>query len=232
METFTERLNYAIARAGYSQAQLARLSDMSQAAINKLTSGKAKGSRKLVDIARVLGVRPEWLADGTGEMESEQHPVSQNTTSNRVGSRQAAQRHDEEVTVPLLEDIEYIGENGEILDEHHATSSLSFSKEILRQIGADVSGSGIVSFPIRGDSMEPALPDGSLVAINVNDKRIVDGKLYAINEGGWKRVKLMQRVSPDKVLIMSYKRNFYPDVVADLNDLEVIGRVFWYSVLL
>jgi phage repressor protein C with HTH and peptisase S24 domain len=37
-------------------------------------------------------------------------------------------------------------------------------------------------FPATGDSMEPMIPDGTTVAVDTNNKRIVDGKLYAIGQ--------------------------------------------------
>ena len=40
---------------------------MAQSSVNKLLKG-ANGSRKTVEIASVLGVRPEWLSTGQGEM--------------------------------------------------------------------------------------------------------------------------------------------------------------------
>lgn len=67
---FSERLAHAMKLAGYTQGSLAEAVGMAQSSIWKLVSGEAKGSRRIVDIAKVLGVRPEWLTDGSGEMYS------------------------------------------------------------------------------------------------------------------------------------------------------------------
>ncbi|EGI6721423.1 TPA: XRE family transcriptional regulator [Escherichia coli] len=64
---FSERLGHAMDVAGYTQAKLAKDVGMAQSSVNKLLKG-AKGSRKTVEIASVLGVRPEWLSTGQGEM--------------------------------------------------------------------------------------------------------------------------------------------------------------------
>lgn len=80
--------------------------------------------------------------------------------------------------------------------------------------------------------MEPAMPDGTTVAVNLEDKKIVDGKIYAINENGWKRIKLLYRTGPDTVSIRSYNSAEFPAEEKSLQDLEILGRVFWYSVLL
>lgn len=68
--TFSERLELAMKEAGYTQGSLAKNVGMAQSSVWKLVSGGAKGSRKIVEIARVLGVRPDWLIDGTGDMRS------------------------------------------------------------------------------------------------------------------------------------------------------------------
>ncbi len=68
---FSERLDYAMKEAGLTQGALAKAVGMAQSSVWKLVSGQAKGSRKAVDIAKVLGVNPEWLTNGTGEMLSE-----------------------------------------------------------------------------------------------------------------------------------------------------------------
>lgn len=64
---FSERLSQAMKLAGYTQGRLAKDVGMAQSSVNKLLKD-ANGSRKTVEIASVLGVRPEWLSTGEGEM--------------------------------------------------------------------------------------------------------------------------------------------------------------------
>ncbi|EMO5717477.1 helix-turn-helix transcriptional regulator [Enterobacter bugandensis] len=66
---FSERLAQAMKYAGYTQGRLAKDVGMAQSSVNKLLK-EANGSRKTVEIASVLGVRPEWLSTGEGEMAS------------------------------------------------------------------------------------------------------------------------------------------------------------------
>ncbi|WP_416041910.1 helix-turn-helix domain-containing protein [Edwardsiella ictaluri] len=66
--TFADRLSLAMAEAKMTQASLAEAVGMAQPSVWKLTSGKAKSSRKVVEIAAVLGVQPEWLSAGRGPM--------------------------------------------------------------------------------------------------------------------------------------------------------------------
>ncbi len=63
---FSERLAQAMKYAGYTQGRLAKDVGMAQSSVNKLLK-EANGSRKTVEIASVLGVRPEWLSTGEGK---------------------------------------------------------------------------------------------------------------------------------------------------------------------
>lgn len=59
--TFSERLDKAMKESGYTQGSLAKAVGMAQSSVWKLVSGGAQGSRRLVDIARVLGLGQSGL---------------------------------------------------------------------------------------------------------------------------------------------------------------------------
>lgn len=65
---YGERLKISREFANITQKQLAEASGVSQANISKLEIGDATGSEFTVQFAITCGVRPEWLALGTGEM--------------------------------------------------------------------------------------------------------------------------------------------------------------------
>lgn len=65
-------------------------------------------------------------------------------------------------------------------------------------------------------------------------QQLVDGKLYAIAQPGageekLKRIKQLYRKPGGILIIRSFNRE---DEEAMEQDVEIIGRVFWYSVLL
>ncbi|EOV7029551.1 XRE family transcriptional regulator [Yersinia enterocolitica] len=237
--TFADRLNLAMKEGGFTQGSLAEAVGMAQPSVWKLTSGKASSSRRSVQIARVLGVRPEWLSEGIEPMrEDGATPYNPNSTippQSQWGEidvwDSSTPLRDDEVEVPFLRDIELAAGDGSYCEEDYNGFKLRFSKSTLRRVGARTDGSGVICFPARGNSMEPNIPDGTTVAVNIDDKKIVDGKIYAINENNWKRVKLLYRVGPDTVSIRSYNKEEYEDEVRKLSEVEIIGRVFWWSVL-
>ncbi|MEH0863902.1 helix-turn-helix transcriptional regulator [Phytobacter diazotrophicus] len=232
MKTFAERLNAAMNMASLSQAQLAERVGISQPAVQKMASGKTTGSRKMVEIARALNVRPEWLSAGIGAMKVSDDALP---PENEWGTVDAWDKNTplpaDEVEVPFLKDIEFACGSGRVQEEDHNGFKLRFSKATLRRVGANTDGTGVLCFPAVGNSMEPLIPDGATVAINCNDKRIVDGKVYAVNQDGWKRLKMLYRVGPDKVSLRSYNSQEHPDEEHPLSEIEIIGRMFWSSML-
>lgn len=236
---FSERLNLAMAEGGYTQGSLAKAVGMAQSSIWKLTSGGAKGSRRTVDIARVLGVRPEWLSNGSGSMREDgakpHHPDSTIPPESEWGTVDAwdskTPLSKDEVEVPFLRDIEFACGDGRVPEEDYNGFKIRFSKATLRRVGANTDGSGVICFPATGNSMEPVIPDGATVAIDTQNKKIVDGELYAINQDGLKRIKQLYRRPGGKVTIRSFNREENDDEEALESELEIVGFVFWYSVI-
>ncbi|WP_105651968.1 helix-turn-helix domain-containing protein [Cronobacter dublinensis] len=74
--TLSQRLEIAMTAGGFSQASLAEAAGVSQPTVWKIVSGRTQSSTKIVDLAKALGVRPEWLAHGVGSMKSEQVETS------------------------------------------------------------------------------------------------------------------------------------------------------------
>lgn len=237
---FSDRLELAMKESGYTQGSLAKAVGMAQSSVWKLVSGGAKGSKRLVDIAKVLGVRPEWLSDGSEPMREPgrkpHHPDSTIPPESEWEGVDAWDSNtplpDDEVEIPFLRDIELAAGDGSYSEDDYNGFKLRFSKATLRRVGASTSGEGVICFPARGNSMEPIIPDGTTVAVDTNNKKIIDGDLYAINHGGLKRIKQLYRMPNSMVSVRSFNKDDHQDQDVTLEDIEIIGRVFWYSVLL
>ncbi|MBL3522835.1 helix-turn-helix transcriptional regulator [Serratia plymuthica] len=239
--TLAQRMKVAMSAANVTQSALADKVRVSQAAIQKIASGKAKSSTKIVEIAAALGVRPEWLGEENGPMKEDgigaslgQQPESNIGPESEWGSISTWDHNTplpaDEVEVPFLRDIELAAGDGSFSEDDYNGFKLRFSKSTLRRVGADTSGKGVICFPAHGDSMEPIIPDGTTVAVDTGNKKVVDGKIYAINQDGLKRIKQLYRMPGGKLIIHSFNRD--DDETADEADVEIIGRVFWYSVIL
>ena len=130
----------------------------------------------------------------------------------------------DEVAVPFYQDVRLSAGNGfadDIVDYNNF--KLRFSKSTLRKQGVQYENA--VCVIADGNSMEPVIPDGTTVGIDL-------GKIYAINHGGLLRIKLLYNMPNEQVKIRSYNSDEHPDEIAELQDISVLGKVFWYSVLL
>lgn len=111
---------------------------------------------------------------------------------------------------------------------------LRFGKRTLQKKNIDPQAACCV--PVNGNSMEPVLPDGSTVGVDTADTQIQDGKMYAIDHDGQLRVKLLYRTPGAGLRLRSYNSDEHPDERYEAHIAEqhirVIGKVFWYSVLL
>ena len=99
------------------------------------------------------------------------------------------------------------------------TKPITIDKELLDHIEANYSYTEVIKS--IGESMEPLIPDNSLVFIDKNDKTIISTGVYLINthEGLYiKRIKLI-----DTKYYMNSINSIYEDI--ELLEYEVIGRV-------
>jgi phage repressor protein C with HTH and peptisase S24 domain len=233
--TLSDRLRIAMRAKGFTQYRLADEVGVSQGAIQKIVSGKAKSTTKIVEISKALGVTPEWLLGQTGNDSLPQERNEGLPPVTQWGEAEGWDSHsplaNDEVEVPFLKDIEFACGDGSYGDDDYNGFKLRFAKSTLRRVGANSDGSGVLCFPATGNSMEPYIPEGATVAINTIDKKIIDGKVYAINQDGWKRLKILYRVGPNTVSIRSYNSEEHQPEDVPLDRIEIIGRMFWTGIL-
>lgn len=234
--TLADRLKSARKEKGLTQKALGDAVGVSQAAIQKIEAGKAKETTKLTDIAVALGVRPEWLSDGSEPMRADgvkpHHPNSTIPPKGEWGTIDVwdgkTPLADDEVEVPFYKDIEMAAGAGRCTEVDYNDYKLRFSKATLRRMGVEFAN--VFCCPAVGDSMEPLIPDGTTIAVDRGAKTIRDGKMYAIGQDGLYRVKVLHALPGRKVRVRSYNEE-YQDEEVTTDELEIIGRVFWWSVL-
>ncbi|MBV7388994.1 helix-turn-helix transcriptional regulator [Pasteurellaceae bacterium TAE3-ERU1] len=230
MTTLIDRIKARRQELNWSQAKLAEKLGWPQSRIGNYESG-VRGIKEnaLKEIASVLGVTPDWLRYGDGEP----NPVTSNVKD--TGGFELWDRHtplgDDEIEVPFYKDIRMAAGNGFADDiEDYNNFKLRFSKATLRRQGVQYENA--VCVVADGNSMEPAIPNGATVGIDRGNTVIKDGQIYAINHGGLLRIKLLYKLPNERVRIKSYNEEEHPEEEADLADITVVGKVFWYSVLL
>ncbi len=215
MNSLAARLKASMSRSGVTQNDVANAVGISQAAVQKLTSGKSKTSSKIKEIADFLGVNRIWLEFGEQEDQV-------------IGSFDVWSGNDsssDDVDVPFLKDTELAAGNGLVPNQDYNGFKLKFAKSTLRRLGVEPSNAVCVS--VKGDSMEPVLKDGSTVGVDTGKKTIVDGKMYAVSIRGLLKIKVLSQLSSTTVRVKSYNSSEYPDEDVSIEDIEVEGWVFW-----
>lgn len=227
MSEIKDRLREARRNKGLSQARLSKLLGVSQASIAAIEAGRNKRPTNLVSIAKALDVSPYWLETGKEDKEI----ISNATPLGKIEEwDNDTPLSEDDCEAPLYKDVKLSAGNGFADDiEDYNGYKLRFSRNTLRKHG--ISPENVVCVMADGDSMEPVFPSGATLGIDTGSKNIRDGQIYAINHGGLLRTKILHKLPENKVRIRSYNQSEYPDEEASLDDLSVIGRVFWWSVM-
>lgn len=255
MQALKSRIKQARKFAKLSQKELANKIGITQPSLSELETGKSQSTSYIASIARVCGVDPFWLESGNGQMiantnnklitseqknnyntNDEDHTDPSLLTHPQMQAISAWDDHtpldDDETEVPFLREVELAAGSGKYaITETNTRTKLRFGKSTLRNRG--INPNKIVCVTVKGNSMEPAILDGATVGVNTQDTTIIDGKIYAIAiEDELLRVKLLYRLPNGQLRVRSFNREEYEDEIYDLKDVRIIGRVFWYSVLL
>ncbi|MBY6104880.1 helix-turn-helix transcriptional regulator [Ferrimonas balearica] len=141
----------------------------------------------------------------------------------------------DDVEVPYMTGVSLSAGQGILSYAEDHGGRLRFSRHTLRKQG--IQAANVVCVRVDGESMDPVLPDGATVGIDTANTEIRDGKIYAINHDGLLRVKVLQKLPGDGLRLRSYNMDkaTFPDedyYRTELDNIRVLGRIFWYSVIL
>lgn len=215
-----------------SQVKFAEAIKRSPAQVNQwVTNRRAVGDVLALHIERTLNLPSGWLA----KEEDNKIKINQSNAFHLGAPRyiydESCPLGNDEIEVPFYTDNILNAGNGFVSDiQNFNNMKMRFSRTMLNQKGIDLKC--LVCIVADNDSMEPVIPDGAIVGINTNHTQIKDGKLYAINHDGLLCIKILKRRPGNKILIQSYNFNSYPDEEVDARVITVIGKIFWWSVLL
>ena len=202
--------------AGLSQAQLAERVGISQPAIQKMTSGKTSGSRKMVELARALGVRPEWLSSGGGAMsEDGQKPVAKERMSQEDFYRVDVL----DITVSAGPGAYMISDFVEVL---HA---IEFTTEHAKALFGNRPEDEVKVMTVDGDSMSPTLNSGDRLFFDVAMRHFRTDGVYAFVYGRTFHVKRLQ-MQGDRLAVLSDNPTYEKWYIAEDNQDQfyVMGK--------
>ena len=214
--TLAERLKLARTMQGFTQKALGDLVGVSQAAIQKIETGKANQTTKLVDLASVLKIRPEWLSTGEGEMRADGQELS---TPEQVNDR-----------IYRLEvlNLSVSAGPGVVNSEFvEVLRSVEYSVEDARMMFDGRKQEQVRIINVRGDSMSGTIEPGDLLFVDISIKSFDGDGIYAFLYDDTAHVKRLQKMK-DKLLVISDNKSYTPwePIERDeMNRVLVFGKV-------
>ncbi|WP_328186984.1 XRE family transcriptional regulator [Marinobacter sp. OP 3.4] len=253
----SERITEARESVGLNKSELARRLGVSRASVTAWETGAVNNLKHdhLFELSKITGFSAKWLATGEGE---KKRKTASTTVAYLPGLRNSKdagsseqKNHEleflghmdawdsdtalgpDEVEVPLFREVEIAAGGGrtEVIENHGA--KLRFARSTLARAGVDPANAACAT--VKGNSMERLIPDGTTVGVDTGDKEIRDGEIYAFDHDGMLRVKYLQRKPGGGLRVISENLSEYPpeDYGPEEveQDIRMIGRVFWWSVL-
>ncbi|MGP1834349.1 S24 family peptidase [Shewanella frigidimarina] len=215
---------------GLTQPELAKLIGVTKATISQWeTAATSPKGENLYNLAKHLRCATDWLLFG-----KESKPTSNAEWAGPMETWDSnTPLNDDEVEIPFYMEVELAAGHGIAEAPHYNGPKLRFAKSTLRKSSVDPTNAACVR--VSGNSMEPVLPNGSTVGVDTSQTDVSDGKMYAINHDGMLRIKTLYKLPGGGLRLRSFNLDEWPDERYegdDLKQITVIGKVFWYSVLL
>nr|WP_314486825.1 helix-turn-helix transcriptional regulator [uncultured Kingella sp.] len=232
MDKTMERLYEAAAEKEVAgQSALARaLGQTPQVVKNWEARGISKNGMLLAQ--KKLGVSAIWLETGQGEMypQSTAPRINEITDIHRpmLWSSNTPLPEDDYVFTPFLKESECRGGDGSFEIPDYNGFRLPFGKSTLYRKG--IMPDKVFCCTLTGNSMEPRIAEYATIAVDTGIENIRDGKIYAFQHDDLFRVKYLDRLPGNKVRIRSENEDYEDEIVSG-EDIRIIGRVFWWSVL-
>lgn len=181
--TLAGRLKEARAARGLTQKALGDLVGVSQAAIQKIETGKASHTTKLVEIANALGVMPDWLSSGEGVMLNDGKP----------GAALLTNAISDVFRVDVLDLTVSAGPGSFMISEFvEVLHAIEFTNEHARSLFGNRAQHDVKVMTVDGDSMCPTIQSGDRLFFDVSVRNFkVDG-VYAFVFGRHFHVKRLQ----------------------------------------
>ena len=231
LKEFKDRLRKARIEKNLSQVDLGRLTGASQSKIAALESGRNKKPTNIIELSEILGVSAYWLETGKGDMHASIPPHQDEIKDIHrpmLWSSNDPLPEDDYTFAPYMKEQAFCGGAGSFEIPDYNGFRLPFGRATLRR--KSINPDNVFCCTLTGDSMEERIAEDAAIAVDAGEKTIRDGKIYAFRHGDLFRVKYLSRLPGGRVKIKSHNPA-YDDEEAGLEDIEVIGRVFWWSVL-
>lgn len=217
--------------AGISQGELSKRIGVSRPSVSQweADTSKPKGDN-LLKLASALSTTADFILYGK---DAKRSPSKNKGEVEFLGGfdlwDSGTPLDEDEVEVPFYSDVELSAGAGRLPVRENDGPKLRFSRATLRRYNVHPDLAACAK--VRGNSMEPAIPDGATIGIDTGHTEIKDGDIFAINHHDELRVKVLYKHPSQQVRLRSFNSDEWPEETHPAKDIKVLGRVFWWSVL-
>lgn len=205
---------------GLTLKDVAEKLGVSESLISRYESNDVKnmGIDKLIPLAKVLNTTPGYLMGWDTEESKTYFEVSENHseyTTNRKSDKSNFNIdtiNTDYVMVPLYESI----------SAGYGASASEFI-EMIPVFGLKKNGTTYFAVKVKGDSMEPKIPNGSTIIIK-KDIQIESGEIGAFNLNDENFVKQKKTIK-DKLILHSFNLAYDDKIVTEYDDFKEYGKV-------
>lgn len=217
LTTVGGRLRAAAAEANVKQRAIAEHFDITEQAVSQwFRSDTAPGPDKIFDLAKLLGVRPEWLSSGKGPRHAVGHAAP---------LRIVEAPKQEFIPIGRYDTSFSMGPGSLLGDDPEPLGYWMIESQWLRAL-SKAAAAELAIVRCTGDSMQQTLFDGDWVLVDRTQRRLSREGIYAIRVGddSWvKRISL--NIKTKKIRVLSDNPTTPPQPDVDEDELSVIGRV-------
>ena len=211
-----------------NQADFSRAIGKAPAQVNQWLNGYRNiGDAAALNIEKSLGL-PQGYLDGVVTNQLPKENEITDIHRPMLWSSNDPLPEDDYTFAPYMKEQAFCGGAGSFEIPDYNGFRLPFGRATLRR--KSINPDNVFCCTLTGDSMEERIAEDAAIAVDAGEKTIRDGKIYAFRHGDLFRVKYLSRLPGGRVKIKSHNPA-YEDEEAGLEDIEVIGRVFWWSVL-
>ena len=211
-----------------NQADFSRAIGKAPAQVNQWLNGYRNiGDGVALNIEKSLGL-PQGYLDGVVTNQLPKENEITDIHRPMLWSSNDPLPEDDYTFAPYMKEQAFCGGAGSFEIPDYNGFRLPFGRATLRR--KSINPDNVFCCTLTGDSMEERIAEDAAIAVDAGEKTIRDGKIYAFRHGDLFRVKYLSRLPGGRVKIKSHNPA-YEDEEAGLEDIEVIGRVFWWSVL-
>ncbi|MEG9303301.1 XRE family transcriptional regulator [Psychrobacter celer] len=216
MSTLAERVKLARDRLNLSQQDVADATGMSQPSYYKIEKGHTKRTTYINELAKVLEVNVDWLANGSGEMlsvagnEAVADPEKELARILEAGSVSVDDSDDDMVSIPIYDLYFCCGDGNGSCEFEDIKGYRKLPSSFFRE--RNIKQEDFKLICAVNDSNHPYIKDGDEVGIVITDREIKDGEYYAILLDGDRMIKQIFREAGGSYRLSSFNKA-YPDKV-------------------